>query len=163
VGERAHDLHDLLEADAQRAGGRRGVDLALEPEALEHRARTGQGRGVVQQAEARRLAPEQQVLGDRQPGHERQLLVHHRDAGPLRVRRASQALQLAVDPHLAAVGAVGVHAGEHLEQRRLARAVLAAEAEDLAGAGGEIRPGERAHAAEALLDAGHLEGRRHLA
>ena len=50
-----------------------------------------------------------------------------------RVARRLEAPLLAVDAHLAAVELVArIHAGEDLEQRRLAGAVLADEAEDLA-------------------------------
>src|SRR5262249_3138075 len=78
--------------------------------------------------------------------------------GPLGVRRAPQALHPAPDAHLAPVAAEGVDAREDLEDRRLPRAVLAAEAEDLTGLRREVRALQRAHASEALLDADHLEG-----
>src|SRR6185437_4493391 len=109
--------------------------------------------------EARGLAAEQQVLGDGEIRHQHQLLVDHGDARPLRVRRAAEALHLPAHAHLAAVAPERVHAGEHLEQRRLARAVLAAEPEDLPSPGGQLRARERADAAEALLDAAKLEQR----
>src|SRR6185369_7311949 len=63
------------------------------------------------------------------------------------------------DEHLAVVAAVRVDAGEDLEQRRLAGAVLAAQAEDLAGARLERGAVERDDAAKALADAAHDEAR----
>ena len=60
---------------------------------------------------------------------------------------------------LAVEAAVRVDAGEDLEQRRLAGAVLAAQAEDLAGARFELGAVERDDAAEALANAAHGEAR----
>ena len=55
---------------------------------------------------------------------------------PARARRAVErsVSGCAVDDDLAAVAAVRVDAGEDLEERRFAGAVLAAQPEDLAGA-----------------------------
>ena len=45
-----------------------------------------------------------------------------------------------------------VHAGEHLDQGRLAGAVLADQGVHLAGVGGEVHAGQGMHAGEALVD-----------
>src|SRR5262249_38050024 len=78
--------------------------------------------------------------------------------GALGVGGPAEALGGAEHAHLAGIGVGGVDAREHLEERRLAGAVLAAQAEDLARRGREIGARERAHAAEALLDADQLGG-----
>ena len=49
-------------------------------------------------------------------------------------------------------GIRGVHAGEHLDERRLARAVVADEGDDLALVDPEVDVGERLDRAEVLAD-----------
>ena len=63
---------------------------------------------------------------------ERRLLVDHRDAGVAGVVRRVEVDRLAVDAHLPAVAPDD--AAQHLDQRRLAGAVLAHQRADLAGA-----------------------------
>ena len=100
---------------------------------------------------AERLAAHEDVLRDRQVGEERRLLVDHRDAGVPGVGGAVEADGLAVEQHVARVGAV--HAGEHLDERRLAGAVLARERVRLAGAQRERDVPRSAHGAEGLARA----------
>ena len=77
------------------------------------------------------LAAEEEVLRGVQVVGERQRLVDRLDVvAPGVAGRADLGL-LAVDQDLAGVGMVG--AGEHLDQRRLAGAVVAEQADDLAG------------------------------
>ncbi len=60
-------------------------------------------------------------------------------------------------PPIADRAAVGrQRAGEHVHQRRLAGAVVADEADALAGADGEVDAVERANGAEMLFDAVQL-------
>src|SRR5690606_28946351 len=108
---------------------------------------------LVEQTEAARLAPQEQVLRDRQLGHEHELLVHDGDALIARVAGLQKALLAPGDEHAARVAAVRIDAAEHLEQGGFASAVFAAQTHDLAGAHGQRRAMERAHAAERLLDA----------
>ena len=63
-----------------------------------------------------------------------------------------------VSPCHAIVPLVGsVHAGERLDERRLARAVLAEHAVDLAGPNVQVDAAQRLHAGEALRDSAHVE------
>ena len=96
------------------------------------------------------LAAHEDVLGDRQVGEERRLLVDDGDAGVAGVGRAVEDDRLAVEQHLA--GVRPVHAGEGLDQGRLARAVLAGERVRLAGEQlqGDVAQGP--HGAEGLAD-----------
>src|SRR6185369_4458749 len=108
----------------------------------------------VDEARARGQLAEQQVLRDREPGHELQLLVDHGHAGAEGVLRRAETLLLARDANRAGIGRV--RAGERLQERRLARAVLAEQRAHLACAEREADALERAHRAEALRD--RLEG-----
>ena len=64
------------------------------------------------------------------------MLVHHADAGAHRVAGAVEVLHDVVEEDLALVGLV--EPVEHVHERRLARAVLAEQAVDLAGLHDEI-------------------------
>ena len=89
--------------------------------------------GEVETVErAHRLDAEHDVFGDREHRHQHEVLMHHADAGADGVAGAVEAGRLAVDEDLALVRPV--EAGEHVHQRRLAGAVLAQEAENLARA-----------------------------
>ena len=83
---------------------------------------------------ALRLLAEEDVLGHGHLGDERQLLVDDGDARAPRRPGALNETGLPVEHELAFVAAVRVDAGQHLDQRGLAGAVLAAERVDLAGA-----------------------------
>src|SRR6185312_10888526 len=63
----------------------------------------------------------------------------------------------AVEDDLAVVAAGGVDAGEHLHQRRLACAVLAADRVDLAPADRQAHVLQRLDAGEGLGDGAHLQ------
>ena len=80
----------------------------------------------------RRLVAEEDVLGDRQQRHQRQFLMDDDDAERARCRRCARTPLLALEEDLALVGAVRIDAAQHLHQRRLAGAVLAADRVDLA-------------------------------
>ena len=88
-------------------------------------------RAVVDPAEAAGLTAQQNVLGHSQIGAEVDLLVDGADAGVLRLPRAAEPLLDAVDRDAARVDVVD--AGERLDQRRLAGAVLPHQRVDLAG------------------------------
>ena len=66
-----------------------------------------------------------------------EVLVDGRDAGSSASRGRAEVRRLAVDEELALVGLV--HAGEDLDQRRLAGAVVAEHAGHLAGAARDAR------------------------
>ena len=100
---------------------------------------------IDQHAQPGRLAAQQDVLGHREVRRQRQLLVDQPDAQPVGLGRVADLDRPAV--HLDRAG-VGPHdAAQHLDQRRLPRAVLAQQGVDLAGPQVEIDPGQRHHAA----------------
>jgi hypothetical protein len=82
--------------------------------------------------------------------HQVQLLVDDADGQRLCVRRAFDLHRLAVQQHLAAV--LAVDTGQDLHQRGLARAVLAHQGMDLAGAQVELHPVQRLDAGEGLAE-----------
>ena len=99
---------------------------------------------------------EDDVLGHGERRDEHEVLVHHTYAEPNGVGRARDLDRLAVEAHLARVGA-----GEpvdHVHQRRLAGAVLAQEGVNLAPADGQIDPVVGTQRAVGLDDAAKVEG-----
>ena len=144
--EHAGDLDQLLQADRQRAHALARIDV--DAEAGEMLARLAHHALPVDDAALHRLRAEEHVLRHRQVGHDGELLVHHADAGIERVAGGAEAHLAALDLHRA--GEIGMHAGDDLHQRRLAGAVLADEAVDLAGAEREVDIAQRLHAAERL-------------
>ncbi len=129
--ERLEDLDPLLHADGEVLD--EGVRVDGEPEAVRHLADAGTGGRGVEERPVGLLGPEHDVLGDGEDGDELEVLVDHPDAAADGVARALHAHRLAAQEHLAAVGLV--EAEQHLDQRRLAGAVLAQQAEDLAAGG----------------------------
>ena len=92
-----------------------------------------------------RLAAHEDVLGDREVGEERRLLVDDGDAGVARVGGAVEVDRLAVDQHVAGVGPVD--AGQQLHERRLAGAVLADQRVHLAARAARASPSRSARTA----------------
>ena len=89
---------------------------------------------------------------------QQQLLIDRGDARALRLERAGERHLLAVDADAALVGRV--HAGDDLDQRRLAGAVLAQQRMHLAGPHVEAYGLERLHAGKGFADVGELEDER---
>ncbi len=112
---------------------------------------------VVEEGGAARLAAEREVVGDGERRHEHELLVHDRDARVLGVARRHEAALGAEHAHRALVRVARPHAGEDLQDGRLAGAVLAAQAQDLARPRGEVSALQRLHAAERFDDPCELE------
>ena len=106
---------------------------------------------------ARRVA-EEDVLGHGQLGEQQQLLEHGGDAGGLRLLRAAEVDLAPVDADRARVRPVD--AGDDLDQRRLAGAVLAQQRMDLAGTDVEADVVQRPHAGERLAQALDRQHRR---
>ena len=104
-----------------------------------------------------RFAADEHVLGDRHVGGEGEFLIDGDDAGALGVVGRGEGDRLAIELDLARIGAV--RAGQNLEQRRLAGAVLAQKRMDFGLADFEMHVLERKHAGKALADPGHLEDR----
>jgi hypothetical protein len=158
LGQRLGDLDQLLLPDAELADG--GDRVLVEA----HRAEqpTGLGVGAVpvdEPAPAAPLVAQEDVLGDRQVRHQRELLVDDRDPGALAVPDVGERHRPAVEADLAVVGARRVHPGQHLHERGLAGAVLAADRVDLAAAHRERHVLQRLHAGEGHGDAAHLQDR----
>ena len=151
------DLHHLALRDGQVRQARRRVQVHADVgQLLGHPLAGGL---VVHQAEARGQAAQQHVLGHGQLGHVLQLLVDDGHAGGDGVAGRCEVALLAVDDEPPAVGLV--LAAEDLQQRALARAVLAQQAHDLARAGLEAHPVQRLDAGEELADVVELQRRHH--
>ena len=101
------------------------------------------------------LATEEEVGDDVEVVAEREVLVDGRDPERGRVLGSGDRDLLAVEADRALVGRVD--AGDRLHQRRLAGAVVADEAHDLAGADGEVDPVQSLDRAESLADSLQLE------
>ncbi len=112
---------------------------------------------VVHQPVALRQVFEQQVLRHRQVREQVQLLVHDADAGAVRIRRRARTVRPAVERDVSLVG--DVDAGEQIDQRRLARAVLAEQHVRLAARDVERHVLQRHDPGEMLTDASQLEKR----
>ena len=104
------------------------------------------------------LAAEVHVLDDVQVVAEREVLVDDLDAEARRVLRPVDRDRPRLEQDLAGVGRVD--AGDALDERRLARAVVADEGHHLAGAHLEVDVGQRLDGAEALRQPADLEDRR---
>src|SRR5690606_8973407 len=102
-----------------------------------------------------RLPPEVDVLVDRQVTGQREVLVHHLDAQPLRILRAREAHRLALEDQLAVTR--HEQPGQDLHQRRFAGAVVADDPEHLARGDVEVYVLERRDGAEILADAPGFE------
>ena len=153
------DSDELLHGDRVAAEGRGRVHVETEPrEHLRGPAVHGPG---VDAAEPSRLTSEEHVLGDREVGAEVDLLVDRADPRGLALGRAGEPVLLAVD--LEGSGVDGVDAGQRLDQRRLAGAVLAHERVHLPWQESQAHAVERLDAGEADLDAGQLDHGLHRA
>ena len=104
-----------------------------------------------------RFAAEHDVLGDAEVGQQVDLLVHRADARGLRLARRREVHELAVEPNLA--GIQSKRAGQRLDQRRLAGAVLSHERVDLAGKHAKADVVERRLGLEAHGGSQHLDDR----
>ena len=111
-------------------------------------------RPPVDQAAAPRIAEgEAYVLGHRHPVDQAEVLMDERN------RQTAQHAGRVVPAELYAAGIQRVDAGEDLDQRGLACAVLAEQRQDLAGAELEVNVIERERAPEALGDAPEFQHR----
>ena len=156
----AERLRDLDQLPLARRAGRStsvpgGTSSPTSPRRL--RACATRSRGAVHEGPAPGQGVEEQVLGDAEVREEVQLLVDERDPARRRPRTARGRVGLAREAHRACVRRQ--HAAEHVHERRLARAVLADQAEHAARAEGELTPSSTRHAEEGLLDPDELEER----
>ena len=156
--DRPGDGHRLALATRQRLD--RGLEVP-EPrvEAAHDLAGRGLHRGVVERPEARgQLAAEEQVGRRVHVVRQRERLVDRLDPQGLRVARVVDRDLLAVDEDLAGIGDVGT--GQDPHQGRLAGAVAADQADDLAGVEVHVHPVHGMDAAERDADVAHLDERR---
>ena len=129
-GERLCDLDELLVGDGQPA--RRAVGIHPHAEPVEERCGLAAHPAAVDaMAGLQRLGADEDVLGDAQVREERRLLEDDRDPGLLGLPGVVEDRLDLADQQAAAVGAV--HAGDDLDERRLAGSVLADESVHLAG------------------------------
>ncbi len=148
-GDRLGDLDDLLVRDGQPLG--RTVRVEVDAEVAEELPGPGPHGAAVDAAEpAERLPAQVDVLGDRQVGKARGLLVDDGDPGRLGLGRAAEVDGLAAE--LDHAGVAAVHAAHDLDQRGLARAVLPHERVDGAGLYDQGAGAERGHGSEGLGD-----------
>ena len=155
--ERLRDLRQLAVGERQVADERLGVErqvvfLEEVPRVPLHEARLDQAERAV------RFAAEEQVVRDRHRRDEAQVLVDDRDPGRSRCRRAPKVDLLPVDPDRARI--LLEHTGDDLDERGLARAVLAQERVDLAGPQVEFHAAQCVDAAEVLDDVGAFDEQR---
>src|SRR6185437_8999923 len=111
--------------------------------------------GLVEDLEPVLLAPEVHVLDDVEVVAEREILVDDLDPEARRDLRAADVHLAPLEEDLAVVR--HVRAGDALDQRRLAGAVVADERHDLARTQLEVDVGERLDRAEGLRDPAELE------
>jgi len=158
MGHRLGDRHQLALADAEIADrlahvdgdigvGQHGAGLALHAPAVEAAEPSQDSLGD--------LVAEEEIGGDVEAGDEVKLLEDGGDAGRLGLARIGVAHVHSRDADGAVVRLD--HAGKDVHQRGLAGAVLAQERVHLAGLEIEIDAAQGVHAAEALLDAVHLQ------
>jgi hypothetical protein len=158
--QRLGDLDDLLVGDREAADGARGVEP--DAEAVELLLHLAVHQPAVDPARAlERVPAHDDVLRHREVGEERRLLIDDGDAGRAGVGRGAEVHDLAVDEHLAAVEPD--HAGEQLDERRLARAVLPHQRADLAGPQGDRAVAQRLDGAVGLHRVAQLEDRGRVA
>ena len=151
--QRPRDAHHLLDRDGIAGNLASYVDGKCQPG---HRRLGPPGhQAPADGPQARRLAAKADILGHRQVRDQVHLLVDGADAHGLGLHGACRLYSLAFQQHTA--GVEGINAGEHLDQRALARAVLAHQGVDFPAAKGEVHNIQGLHARKALGDAPHLQ------
>src|SRR5205823_3660448 len=122
---------------------------------LAHPALVQHAEDPAERTVAAELAAEEEIGRDVERGCDGKILVHGLDPGPARVERRLEVHLLAVEAELALVRLQ--RAREHLDQRRLAGAVVADHGQHLARVEVEVGTRERRHVAEALDDRSGLQ------
>ena len=152
--DRLGDLDHLLLGDGQLAHHAGGIQT--DAQIVEQRLRHARHLAVIDQAKrVLGFAPDPDVLGHRHRVHQVQFLMDHGDAGIQRIQRRADIELAPGETHLAPVGVID--AGDDLHQRGLARAVLAHQCVDRAGADLELNIIQRHDAGEFLADVIHLK------
>ena len=153
--QRPQDLDLLLVGGPQAAGG--SVTVELEAHRAGEFGVTAPQRGPAQEAGPARLGAEEDVLRDRQRGHERQFLGDEHDPARDRLPGRVEAHRLAAEQHLPAIGRDDP--GNDLPQGGLARAVLTDEGVDRPPGDLEADRLQGARRAEGLADVPQLDVR----
>ena len=148
LGKRPSDDDELLRSKVERRHGGFGIDL--EAEIGQRAAGAERTFGDVDHAPALRLVVQRDVLGNRHLGNDIDLLRDEGDTGCLCSGDARRTERRAGEGNRPVISSSGVRAGEDLDERRLAGAVLAEESDDLAGRNGEADIVERADAGKEL-------------
>ena len=160
LNEGAGDRHDLLVGDAQLLDQR--VQRHVDADHAQPLLGDPPDRPPGNQSPAlRQLVVEGDVLGDRQVGKQGKILIDHLEAGAHRVDRLPDRSRPPV--HFDGSRVRRHHAGEDLDESRLAASVLAGETDDLARFDGETDLMQRMNAGKRLAHALHTEQllRRH--
>ena len=157
AAERAGDLDHLPVGNGKVPNPGAGIDVAVEP--AQQLARLVLHRPAIEERAAPFLAPEKDVLFDRQLEREVEFLVDHENAGILGRALIREGYRLAVEQDSAAGGRE--IAAEDLHHRRLAGAVLADQRVNLAGHEREIDPVQHLDRAETAGHAPGFENRAH--
>ena len=144
--ERLGNLDHLLAAERQLLD--RHVGRLGEADEVADLAHLAQQRIVVDQSHAPRIGAEPDILGDRQARRQAQLLLDHRDAASARVGGRKVMDGLAVDDDFAAVRRE--HAGQQIDEGRLAGAVLTEQRVDATGSKRDVHVLQHRVAEEAL-------------
>ena len=138
----------------------RAVDVEVDRELLQQPLRLAPLRRPVDEHPTPLAVPESEgdVLDGGELADDPERLVHELQTQPTRLARQARAQLVAVDGDLRA-GVGRVHAGQHLDQGRLARAVLSEQGVDLAGQHGHRHVGEGALTGERLREVADLDRR----
>ena len=159
-GEGAGHLQQLAMGGRQLFG--EGVWIDLQVEARQDLASALAHLRLAQAAEPAQLASREDVGGDAEVGEAQHFLVDHADAALDRIARARHTQPLALPPHLTGIGAH--EAGQDLQQRGLAGAVLTDQRMGFAGFDLEAHAVEGLDGAKRFVDVveGEAHGRPHL-
>ena len=153
VGDGTGDLDHLPLADPQRVD--RPVRIDVDAELRKSLLRPPPQRPPADDSEPLRPAAEGDVLGDGEASGIGELLEDHADAEPARRHRIEGVVSLTSDHDLALVRLVV--ARDDLDERRLARAVLAEQREHGSALREQVDALQDLDAAERLADAARLE------
>ena len=152
-GQRLGDLHQLLLGDGERADRRGGAEIRAHN--VEQLFRLAVGARPVDEGASLELVADEYVLRHRQVGIGCGVLVDGGDAVLLGDDGVAHDHLLALEDDLAAVRLM--HAGQRLDERGLARAVLADEGVYLSGAQVELHAVQSLDAREYLGDILHFQ------
>lgn len=155
MGERPCHGDDLLLGRGERADRAGGIDLGVAEALQQCGGRRPALAGTDDEAGGGGFMAEEDVLGDREALDQVEFLVDGGDAEAHGGDRRLQRDRRAAPGDLAVVGLVG--SGEHLDEGRLAGAVLPEQTVDLTGLDLQVHAVEGAHTGERLGDAGHGE------